>query len=175
MLTTIGTMVAGVPERYKVERSVPLSDTQRGVVGPWVRPQALTRLGSVTGAIPGTSDTRLTWVYRLVLAEPGSLSWANAGEDVARARTDATATVASGRAVNMRPPRFRTCVLARVLGHPHGSTGGHILWFNRARLPEYVLGAMPVAVPGVRRTPGTATGIAPRTYSGSRARLNQRM
>src|SRR6266511_3587149 len=35
---------------YRVDRSVPLSATHQGVVGPAVRPQALTRLGSVVSA-----------------------------------------------------------------------------------------------------------------------------
>ena len=105
MLTTSDCLMGEVLELYNVERSVALSDTHSGVVGPWVRPQALTRLGSVTGANPATSDTRLTWVYRLVLAEPSCLTVAPAGEDVASARADARATATSGRAENMRPPR----------------------------------------------------------------------
>src|SRR5262245_33988595 len=44
---------------YRVDRPVPLSATQNGPRGPSARPQALTRLGSVNRASPGTSDTRL--------------------------------------------------------------------------------------------------------------------
>ena len=43
---------------YNVERSVPLSDTHQGVVGPDVSPHALTRFGSRFAAAPGTSETR---------------------------------------------------------------------------------------------------------------------
>src|SRR5450759_1415875 len=105
MFTTSGLMVGGLRESYNVDRSVPLSDTQRGVAGPWDSPQALTRLGSVSDASPGTSETRLTWLYRLVLAGSGCLTVAPAGAEVARARADAMTTVASGLTENMKPPR----------------------------------------------------------------------
>src|SRR5216683_3364162 len=45
----------------------PLSDTHNGEPGAWsvpgvaARPHALSRSGSVSGATPGMSDTRLTW------------------------------------------------------------------------------------------------------------------
>src|SRR6266567_6937402 len=45
----------------------PLSDTHSGEPGAWsvpgvaARPHALSRSGSVNGATPGMSDTRLTW------------------------------------------------------------------------------------------------------------------
>ena len=39
--------------RYSVETLVPLSATHQGDVGDAVRPQAFTRLGSVSGATPG--------------------------------------------------------------------------------------------------------------------------
>src|SRR5919197_300204 len=43
--------------RYNVDLLVWLSATHHGVVGPEVRPQALTRFGSVFGATPGWSET----------------------------------------------------------------------------------------------------------------------
>src|SRR5258708_38163571 len=55
-----------VPEEYRVVLSEPLSDTHSGepgaasVPGDAARPQALTRSGSVNGATPGMSDTKLT-------------------------------------------------------------------------------------------------------------------
>ena len=66
MLTTSGTIeaagVASVAPRYSVDTSMPLSATQAGVAGPNARPQALTRLGSVSSAAPGVSATRLRWL-----------------------------------------------------------------------------------------------------------------
>src|SRR5712692_8015006 len=50
--------------------SEPLSDTHSGDPGAWsvpgvaARPHALSRSGSVNGATPGMSDTRLTWRNR---------------------------------------------------------------------------------------------------------------
>src|SRR6266540_3608502 len=43
---------------YSVDRSVPLSATHQGVVGPAVRPQALTRFGSMVSAGLAPSETR---------------------------------------------------------------------------------------------------------------------
>src|SRR5512141_645913 len=64
MLTVSGTLAGGLPgvvaPEYSVEVSVPVLDTQRGLVGESARPQALTREGSVTGAWPAWSDTILT-------------------------------------------------------------------------------------------------------------------
>src|SRR6266540_4113507 len=48
-----------------VEESVPLFATHRAVAGPWLRPQALTSSGSVTGATPGWSDTWLVMLNRI--------------------------------------------------------------------------------------------------------------
>src|SRR5438034_6773587 len=45
--------------RYTVETSIPLSATHQGERAVEVRPQALTRLESVFGATPETSETRL--------------------------------------------------------------------------------------------------------------------
>ena len=65
IVTTSGTIVAawlaGVAPAYSVESPVPLSATQAGVAGPNVRPQALTRFGSVISAAPGMSETRFRW------------------------------------------------------------------------------------------------------------------
>ena len=65
IFTTSGSVVAPLPEavapEYSVERPVPLSATHAGVFGPNDSPQALTRLGSVSSAWPGTSATRLRW------------------------------------------------------------------------------------------------------------------
>src|SRR3954470_18953614 len=65
--TVNGTFTTGegptAPE-YSVETSVPLSATHAGVVGPNDRPQAFTRLRSVSSARPGMSETRLRSVYR---------------------------------------------------------------------------------------------------------------
>src|SRR6266513_401667 len=44
---------------YSVETPVPLSATHQGLVALAVRPHGLTRSGSVTGARPGISETRL--------------------------------------------------------------------------------------------------------------------
>src|ERR1700741_848289 len=48
-----------------VEEFVPLFATHRAVAGPWLRPQALTSSGSVTGATPGWSDTWLVMLNRI--------------------------------------------------------------------------------------------------------------
>src|SRR6266536_1785800 len=44
---------------YSVETPVPLSATHQGLVALRARPHGLTRFGSVTGASPGISETRL--------------------------------------------------------------------------------------------------------------------
>src|SRR5438445_8408443 len=46
---------------YCVDTPVPLSETRQGPVGLCASPQALTRLGSVKRARPGTSETRFLW------------------------------------------------------------------------------------------------------------------
>src|SRR6266568_6238744 len=57
----------GVAPANRVVLSEPLSDTHNGEPGAWsvpgvaARPHALSRSGSVNGATPGMSDTRLTW------------------------------------------------------------------------------------------------------------------
>src|SRR3954470_10413877 len=57
IVTTSGTIP---PEPlYSVETPVPLSATHHGLLELRASPQGLTRFGSVVGAIPGTSDTRL--------------------------------------------------------------------------------------------------------------------
>src|SRR5436309_1426670 len=53
---------------YSVERSVPLSATHHGVVGPAARPHALTRFGSVCAAWPGRSDTSFVTRYEFEAA-----------------------------------------------------------------------------------------------------------
>src|SRR6266550_1984634 len=62
-LTTSG--IAAPVRSYNVERSVPLSATHHGEVGPATSPHALTRLGSRCAAAPGTSDTRSVSPYLL--------------------------------------------------------------------------------------------------------------
>ena len=58
----------GVPvASYSVEVSVPLFATHHGVAGPSETPQALTRFGSVTGAMPGWSETSGVTVYAPLL------------------------------------------------------------------------------------------------------------
>src|SRR5438093_421794 len=47
---------------YSVPFAVPASDTQNGEVAENDTPQGFFRLGSVTRASPGISDTRLTWL-----------------------------------------------------------------------------------------------------------------
>src|SRR5580698_38149 len=60
MVTTRGVM-APAP-LYRVLRPVPLSETHQGLPDMRESPQGLTRLGSVTGAMPEVLATRLTWV-----------------------------------------------------------------------------------------------------------------
>ena len=50
---------------YRVVLSVPLSETQIGVVGPAAMPHGFTRLGSVLRATPGISDSRFVCRYSL--------------------------------------------------------------------------------------------------------------
>src|SRR5262249_31291330 len=82
---------------YSVDRSVPLSATHHGLVPPRVRPQALTRCGSVTAAAPGTSETSGVTMY-----EP---SGGVAGKAVATASASVE-TVAS-RAIRRTGLRMR--------------------------------------------------------------------
>src|SRR5947207_1886906 len=49
---------------YRVDLSVPSSETHHGEVGLWDIPQPLTRSGSVCSASPGTSDWSLWTLYR---------------------------------------------------------------------------------------------------------------
>src|SRR5258708_14338961 len=57
----------GVTPANRVVLPEPLSDTHSGEPGAWsvpgvaARPHPLSRSGSVNGATPGMSDTRLTW------------------------------------------------------------------------------------------------------------------
>src|SRR2546430_11280971 len=63
---------------YSVALSGPLSATHNGepglgfVPGDAARPHALTRSGSVRGALPGWSETRLIWRYAVVWALAGA-------------------------------------------------------------------------------------------------------
>src|SRR5262245_55813517 len=55
ILTTSGTADAGAPSMppvYSVDTSAPLSETHNGVDGPKESPQALTRFGSMSLALP---------------------------------------------------------------------------------------------------------------------------
>src|SRR5215218_5137814 len=60
---TVGTFVAVVEpaaDEYRVDVDVPLLDDHSGVVGPSDNPHGLTRSASVSAALPGWSETRLT-------------------------------------------------------------------------------------------------------------------
>src|SRR6478672_5673035 len=63
ILTTRGLMAIGAPfwpgVLYRVDTPALLSEIQNGLVSLSEMPQGLTRLGSVTAATPGRSDTRL--------------------------------------------------------------------------------------------------------------------
>src|SRR6478609_3817588 len=60
---TLTTSGRGLPEpSYRVDLSVPLSETHQGVEGPATRPQPLTRLGSFIAAWPARSATSLCTV-----------------------------------------------------------------------------------------------------------------
>src|SRR5690348_9603872 len=48
---------------YRVDTPALLSAIQNGVPGPATMPQGLISLGSVTRAVPLTSDTMLVWMY----------------------------------------------------------------------------------------------------------------
>src|SRR5260221_8612658 len=67
----------GVAPAYRVVLPEPLSDTHSGEPGAWsvpgapASPHALSRSGSVNGATPGMSDTRLTWRNRAAPAPAG--------------------------------------------------------------------------------------------------------
>src|SRR5205809_336974 len=54
---------------YSVERPVPLSAIQTGLVALKSIPHAFTRRGSRVAAQPGTSETRLVWLYFCALAK----------------------------------------------------------------------------------------------------------
>src|SRR6266536_5362689 len=83
--------------------SEPLSDTHSGEPGAWsvpgvaARPHALSRSGSVNGATPGTSDTRLTWRNR---ACPAPAAEAPAAMVASAA---AVTTAAAGHSRRRRP------------------------------------------------------------------------
>src|SRR5207237_3432680 len=75
--TTSGEAVGnGAPSepRYSVLTSVPLSDTHHGVVGPEVRPQALTRFESVLSAEVGWSETSLVTLNEVLGAAVSGLT-----------------------------------------------------------------------------------------------------
>src|SRR4029453_15331317 len=61
---TIRPSFAPVLPLYRVDLSVPSSETHHGVVGPWEIPQPLTRSGSSFAASKGTSDWSLWTLYR---------------------------------------------------------------------------------------------------------------
>src|SRR3954453_13577849 len=84
-----------------VDTPVSASDTHSGVAGPSASPQGLTRSGSVRGATPGWSATRLvTW------KATGPWSWATPVAPAGRAATTRTSTAAvAAPAVNRRTPR----------------------------------------------------------------------
>src|SRR2546429_2713149 len=134
---------------YSVALSEPLSATHNGepglafVPGDAARPHALTRSGSVSGALPGWSETRLIWRYAVVWAPAG------AAPSAAAASAPAVTIVATGH----RPRRarrdgfMRICVIGilplLVLGcmtlgsrapvtdtHPHKATYSGPEWFK---------------------------------------------
>src|SRR5713226_8869077 len=82
----------------------PLSDTHSGEPGAWsvpgvaARPHALSRSGSVNGATPGMSDTRLTWRNRAAPAPAGEAPAAMV------ASAAAVATAAAGHRRRRRRP-----------------------------------------------------------------------
>src|SRR5689334_16079550 len=103
MEITNGRTAGWLPSLYSVARPVPLSETQTGVVGPWDRPHALTRCGSVIRARPAWSATRLTWVY------PSASSWAGdtglataAPEAVIPKHTAPTTAATAGHLTHLR-------------------------------------------------------------------------
>src|SRR5262245_29152760 len=129
MLTTSGTIVGGpvTPSPvYRAATLVPLAATHTGVVGPCAMPQALTRLGSVTSALPGTSETRLCWTTRL-----GAL--ASAVPSTPTATRLATPTAAASIRIRCRcieePPSSRA-PMARVLRYGVRRYGQG--WFSRS-------------------------------------------
>src|SRR5712691_6817034 len=89
----------GVAPANSVVLSEPLSDTHSGEPGAWsvpgvaARPHALSRSGSVNGATPGMSDTRLTWRNRAAPAPAGEAPAAM----VASAAAATTATAGHSR------------------------------------------------------------------------------
>src|SRR5216684_1345033 len=105
---TWATEVAVAPAN-RVVLSEPLSETHSGEPGAWsvpgvaARPHALSRSGSVNGATPGMSDTRLTWRN---CAAP-----APAGEPLAAmvASAAAVTTAAAGHSRRRSGPGERKC------------------------------------------------------------------
>src|SRR5216683_6657420 len=85
----------GAAPANSVVLSEPLSDTHSGDPGAWsvpgvaARPHALSRSGSVNGATPGMSETRLTWRNRACPAPAGEAPAARVASAVAA--TTATA------------------------------------------------------------------------------------
>jgi hypothetical protein len=62
-VTTNGVAGCGFPfASYRVEVPVPLFDTHQGLPLLRAKPQGFLRLGSVTGAMPSMSETRLVWL-----------------------------------------------------------------------------------------------------------------
>src|SRR6266700_5873699 len=108
---TLVTDVAVVPAAYSVALSEPLSDTHSGEPGAWsvpgvaARPHALSRSGSVNGATPGTSDTRLTWRNRACPAPAGEALAAM----VASAAAVTTAAAGHSRRPHRSGPGEREC------------------------------------------------------------------
>src|SRR5215813_2647981 len=98
------TTEVGVAPANSVVLSVPLSDTHSGEPGAWsvpglaARPHALTRSGSVSGARPGMSDTRLTWRNRATPAPAGEAPTAMVASAVA------VTTAAADHNRRRRPP-----------------------------------------------------------------------
>src|SRR5260370_29577055 len=89
----------GAAPANSVVLSEPLSDTHSGEPGTWsvpgvaARPHALSRSGSVNGATPVMSETRLTWRNRACPAPAGEAPAAI----VASAVAATTATAGHGR------------------------------------------------------------------------------
>src|SRR5260370_36221266 len=96
----------GAAPANTVVLSEPLSDTHSGDPGTWsvpgvaARPHALSRSGSVSGATPGMSETRLTWRNRAAPAPAGEAP-------AARGASAAAATPAAARPRRPRPTQGR--------------------------------------------------------------------
>src|SRR5258707_3727590 len=88
----------GVTPANRVVLSEPLSDTHSGEPGAWsvpgvaARPHPLSRSGSVNGATPGMSDTRLTWRNPTCPPPAAEGPAATAPNAASGAPTDAVAT-----------------------------------------------------------------------------------